>query len=184
LAISWREVLALLVGLALCYTVFSYALTMVSENREAASEQPEEKETPLLGSSTQQSATTTPEGEAMKTLTIRVKGPEGETFGINYGNVSSGRSVEGVFPADYEVQVNTDPRSWDYAWALAWKTTGDDEELRVQILDNGKVIRQWATTEDYGSAYVRWYPNEKESPSEETTAPSKGKALKDNEPKS
>jgi hypothetical protein len=76
LAISWREVLALLVGLALCYTVFSYALTMVSENREAASEQPQEEETSLLGSSAQQSATTTPEGETMKTLTIRVKGPD------------------------------------------------------------------------------------------------------------
>jgi hypothetical protein len=172
--------LALLVGLALCYGVFSYALTIVSESREAASEQPQE-ETSLLGSSTQQSTTTTPEEETMKTVTIRVKGPESEPFGINYGNVSSGRSVDGVVPADYEVQVNTDPRSWDYAWALAWKATGDDKELRVQILDNGKVIRQWATTEDYGSAYVRWYPNEKESPSEETTAPSKGKALKDSE---
>lgn len=176
--ISWREVLALLVGLALCYGVFSYALTYVSQNREAASEQPQE-ETSLLGASTQQSVSTTPEGDTVKTVTIRVKGPEGEPFGVNYGNVSSGRSVEGVVPVDYEVQVNTDPSSRDYAWALAWKTTGDDKELRVQILDNGKVLREWATTEDYGSAYVRWYPNEKEPPSEETTAPSKGKPLKD-----
>lgn len=180
MTISWREVLALLVGLALCYGVFSYALTIASENHETASQQPLE-ETSMLGSSTQQSATTTPEGDTMKTLTIRLKGPEGEPFGVNYGNVSSGRSVEGVVPADYEVQVDTDPSARDYAWALAWKTTGDDKELRVQILDNGKVIRQWATTEDYGSAYVRWYPNEKEPPSEETTASSKGKALKDSE---
>jgi hypothetical protein len=181
LQISWREVLALVVGLALCYGVFSYALNTAAKNREVASEQTQENS--LRGGAKQQTTSTTSEGDTMKTVTVRVKGPTGEPFGVNYGNVRSGRSVEGVVPADYEVQVDTDPRSWDYAWALAWKTTGDSKELRVQILDNGKVIREWATTEDYGSAYVRWYPNEAEPPSEETTAPSKGKAVKDSQAK-
>jgi hypothetical protein len=176
LTISWREVLALLVGLAICYGVFSYALTTASKTREAASRQAQE--TSQFAETGQETSPTTPKGDTMKTVTVRVKGPEGQPFGINYGNVRSGHSVEGVVPADYELEVDTDPRSWDYAWALAWKTTGDSKELRVQILDNGKVIREWATTEDYGSAYVRWYPNEQEPPSEETSAPSKGKSVK------
>ena len=55
--------------------------------------------------------------------------------------------------------------------ATAWKTTGDSNELRVQLLDEGKVIKESSTTRDYGVVAVRWSPGEPQS--EETTMPGK-----------
>jgi len=113
-----------------------------------------------------------------ETVRVRVTGAEGVQFGGIYGNLRASRSVEGVVPAEYEIRVQTDPESADYAWAEAWKTAGDSKELRVQILDDsGRAIRQFSTTEDYGSAYVRWNPNEQEPPPGETTAASEGTRL-------
>ena len=170
LGISWREVLGLLIGLAVCYGVISYALSSAQE-RETASKQTQE--------STQQEATdqrTTPAAadENTKTLTLRVGGLTGQPFGANYGNLSSSYAVEGRAPTDYELRVNTDPGSGDYVTATAWKTTGDSNELKVQLLDNGSVIRESSTTKDYGVASVRWSPGEPQSG--ETTAPAKKKA--------
>ena len=120
MGISWREVLGLLIGLAVCYGVISYALTSAQE-RETASKQAQE--------STQQETTdqrTTPAAdENTKALTLRVGGRTDQPFGANFGNLSSSRSVEGRAPADYEVRINTDPGSGDYITATAWKTTGD-----------------------------------------------------------
>ena len=165
MGISWREVLGLLIGLAMCYGVISYALTSAQE-RETASKQAQE--------STQQETTdqrTTPAAadENTKALTLRVGGLTGQPFGGNFGNLSSSRSVEGRAPADYEVRVNTDPGSRDYITATAWKTTGDSNELKIQLLDNGSVIRESSTTKDYGVVAVRWSPDEPQSG--ETTAP-------------
>lgn len=166
MGISWREVLGLLIGLAVCYGVISYALTSAQE-RETASKQTEE--------STQREATdqrTTPAApENTRTLTIRVGGLTGQSFGANFGNLSSSRSVEGRAPADYEVQVSTDPGSGDYVTATAWKTTGDSNELKVQLLDEGKVIKESSTTKDYGVVAIRWSPGEPQSG--ETTTPEK-----------
>ncbi len=170
MGISWREVLGLLIGLAVCYGVISYALTSAQE-RETASKQAQE--------STQQETTdqrTTPApDENTKALTLRVGGLTGQPFGANFGNLSSSRSVEGSVPAEYEVRVNTDPSSGDYISATAWKTTGDSNELRVQLLDEGKVIKESSTTRDYGVAAVRWSPGEPQS-SETTTPRTKQKA--------
>ncbi len=153
----------------MCYGVISYALTS-AQDRETASQQTQEN--------TQQEATsqrTTPAApESTKTLTVRVGGLTGQSFGANFGNLSSSRSVEGRAPADYEVRVSTDPDSGDYVTATAWKTTGDSNELKVQLLDNGSVIRESSTTKDYGVASVRWSPGEPQSG--ETTAPAKKKA--------
>ncbi len=163
MGISWREVLGLLIGLAICYGVISYALTSAQE-RETASNQTQE--------STQREATdqrTTPENT--RTLTIRVGGLTGQSFGANFGNLSSSRSVEARAPADYEVRVSTDPGSGDYVTATAWKTTGDSNELKVQLLDEGKVIKEGSTTKDYGVVAIRWSPGEPQSG--ETTTPEK-----------
>jgi hypothetical protein len=154
----------------MCYGVISYALTSAQE-RETASKQTQE--------STQQDATdhrTTPAAadENTKTLTLRVGGLTGQPFGANYGNLSSSYAVEGRAPTDYELRVNTDPGSGDYVTATAWKTTGDSNELKVQLLDNGSVIKESSTTKDYGVASVRWSPGEPQSG--ETTAPAKKKA--------
>lgn len=172
----WREALGLLIVVAVCYLIFSYAVVNTPQNGEAAQEGTREDSRPAkIEPRTDPAALygDTPEGET-KRVTVRVTGAQGEPFGINYGNLLSNRSIEGVAPAEYEVLVRTDPASGDYAWAEAWKTSGNSKELRVQIVDNGRVLREWATTEDYGSAYVRWGPNEKESPPGETTAASEG----------
>lgn len=179
LGIGWREIFGLLIGVAVCYGVISYAALLASQgqDRGTASEQTQEDTRPdRVEPRTDPSVLygNTSEGNPKK-VTVRVKGAAGEQFGLNYGNLLSSRSVEGVVPKDYEVVVRTDSGSGDYAWAEAWKTAGNSKELRVQILDDGgKVIREWSTTEDYGSAYVRWSPNEQEPPSGETTSASEG----------
>jgi hypothetical protein len=166
LRISWREVLGLLIGVAICYGLFSYAVIHAPEIREAASERT--KEDAQRGEAEQR---TTPQAsnEDTKTVTVRVTGSSGEQFGANYGNLLSSQTAEGVVPADYEVQVHTTPSSGDYVTATAWKTSGDSKELKVQILDKGTVVKEGSTTEDYGAAGVRWNPNEPPPPSQTTT---------------
>ncbi len=172
----WREALGLLIVMAMCYFIFSYAVVNMPQNSGASPEGTREDSQPGKIEPRTDPASSygdASEGET-KRVTVRVTGAQGQPFGINYGNLLSNRSIEGVVPAEYEVLVRTDPASGDYAWAEAWKTSGNSKELRVQIVDNGKVIREWVTTEDYGSAYVRWGPNEKEPPSGETTAAREG----------
>lgn len=176
----WREALGLLIVVAICYGAFSYVMANAPQDRGTVSEQTQEDTQPGEIEPRTDPAVAygdASEGETEK-VTVRVTGAEGVPFGANYGNLLASRSVEGVVPAEYEVLVRTDPGSADYAWAEAWKTTGNSKELRVRMLDEGgKVIREWSTTEDYGSAYVRWGPNEKEPPPGETTAASEGTRL-------
>lgn len=161
LRITWREVLGLLIGVAICYGLFSYAVLYAPQLREAASERTQE-EASRRGGETEQRASTTPASsdEEMKTLTIRVTGTTGQSFGINYGNLRSSQTDEGTLPADYQVEVRTDPSSGDYVTATAWKTTGDSRELKVQILDNRTVVSESTTTKDYGATGARWSPNQ------------------------
>ena len=178
MSITWREVLGLLIGLAICYGVISYALVSAPSSRQAASEQTQENS---QQAATNQQTTTSQRSEAnAKTVIVRVTGSNGESFGANYGNFSSSRTVEGVIPADYEVQVNTDPYSGDYVSAVAWKYSGNSDELKVQIIDDGKVVKEGSTTKDYGAASVRWSPNERQSGG--TTTPSTEKAKEDSSP--
>jgi hypothetical protein len=168
LSITWREVLGLLIGLAICYGVISYALVSAPSNRQTASEQTQEN--PQQAATSQQT-TTSPGAEAgLKTVTLRITGANRESFGANYGTSSTSRTVDGVTPADYQVQVSTDPRLGDYVSAVAWKYSGDDKELKVQIVDDGKVVKESSTTKDYGAASIRWIPGER--PSVEATTPS------------
>jgi hypothetical protein len=171
LRITWREVLGLLIGVAICYGLFSYAVLYAPQLREAASERTQEES--RRGGETEQRASTTPESsdEATKTVTIRVTGTTGNSFGINYGNLLSSQSDEGILPADYRIEVRTDPSSGDYVTATAWKTTGDSRELKVQILDSSTVVSEGTTTKDYGAAGARWSPNQPPQPTETTTTP-------------
>jgi hypothetical protein len=168
LRISWREVLGLLIGVAICYGLFSYAVIHAPEIREAASERIKEEDSQR--DEAEQRTTLGTSNDDTKTVTIRVTGATGEQFGINYGNLLSSQSAEGIVPADYEAKVHTDPSSGDYITATAWKTTGDSKELKVQVLDKGTVVKEGSTTKDYGAAGVRWNPNE--PPPVETTTPS------------
>lgn len=181
LGIGWREVLGLLIGVGVCYGVISYAALLTSQSQDRGTAPELTREDTRSGGIEPRTDPAASYGDASEgeTVTVRVTGAEGVPFGAIYGNLRASRSVEGVVPAEYEVRVQTDPGSADYAWAEAWKTAGDSKELRVQILDDGdKAIRQFSTTEDYGSAYVRWNPNEKAPPSGETTAASEGTRLR------
>ena len=172
--ISWREILGLLVGLAVCYVAFYYALAYAPQIREAAEQTRDEGS--QRGETEQQADLATSNGTTKK-VTVRVTGSSGEQFGANFGNLRSSRSVEGVIPADYEVEVHTDPSSGDYVSATAWKTTDDSKELKVQILDGARVLKESSTTKDYGAAGVRWSPSEPPpgggTTGGETTAPAR-----------
>jgi len=166
--------LGLLIGVAICYGLFSYAVQYAPQLREAASERTQKDS--RSGGETEQRASTTPASsdEETKTVTIRVTGTTGESFGINYGTLRSSQTDEGTIPVDYEVEVRTDPSSRDYVTATAWKTTGDSRELKVQILDNRTVVGEGSTTKDYGAAGARWSPNQPPQPAGTTTpAPQK-----------
>ena len=165
--ISWREVLGLLIGVALCYGLFSYAVVYAPQIREAASERTAQEEGSRSEETGQNTTPAAPDGDK-KTVRIRVTGSTGEPFGINYGSLSASRSDESAVPAEYEVEVRTDPSSGDYATATVWKTTGSSRELKAQILDNGAAVSEGSTTEDYGATGVRWNPNQ---PQPETTVP-------------
>lgn len=162
--VSWREVLGLLIGLGMCYAVISYALVYAPQLREMASEQTQQDS--RRGASTERSTPATSD-ENKKTLTLRITGSTGEEYGANFGSRLSSRTVEGTIPDDYEIEVNTDSSFGDYFTATAWKTSGDKKELKVQLLDNGKVLKETSTTKDYGATGVRWTPNE--APPDRTT---------------
>ena len=164
--ISWREILGLLVGLAVCYVAFYYALAYAPQIREAAEQTRDEGS--QRGETEKRTDLATSNGTTKK-VTVRVTGSSGEQFGANLGNLRSSHSVEGVIPANYEVEVHTDPSSGDYVSATAWKNTGNSKELKVQLVDNGSVIRENSTTKDYGVTGVRWSPNDP-PPDETTTA--------------
>ena len=136
------------------------------EVRKSTSEQTQESS--QRGATTQQTTPAASDGD-IRTLTLRVTGSSGERFGANYGDLGSSRSVDGVVPMDYEVEVHTDPLAEDYVYATVWKTAGDSSELKVQIIDNGRVVKEGSTTKDYGAASVRWNPNEQQPG---TTTPS------------
>jgi hypothetical protein len=123
------------------------------------------------GATQQQTGSTVSEGST-KTVTVRVTGSKDESFGANIGNLRSSRSVEGVVPAEYEVSVRTDPLSGDYVSVTAWKNAENEKELKVQIIDDGWIIRESSTTKDYGATGVRWNPNAPQ-PSETTTSTEK-----------
>lgn len=135
--------------------------------REAASEQAQEGS---VGNGPRTTREETSDGNT-KAVTIRVTGSSGEPFGANIGNFDSSRVVDGVVPNDYEVRVRTDPRSGDYVSATVWKTTGSSKELKVQLVEDGRVVQENSTKKDYGATGVRWTPGDPPSvaPAAEST---------------
>lgn len=163
LQISWREILGLLIGLAICYGVIAYALTSASENRETASEQPEAR--PPQSEATQQPSTAPPSsgGDKIK-VTIRVTGSTGERFSGEFSTLGSSRSVAGVAPTDYELEARIDPNRSDFVRATVEKTAENDHELKLQILYNGNVVKSASTTEPLGVVGAVWSPRERTEP--------------------
>lgn len=166
--LSWLEILGLVMALAISYGVISYALTS-AQNRETASEPTEPR--------SQQSRvarpapapppitpppTPPPTSEDTRQVTVRVTGYVGASFSGECCTRGSSRSVSGTVPTDYELYgYSTASLSADPISARIRKTSGDDNMLRVQILDGREVVESQATTEPYGVVSVTWSPNQR-----------------------
>jgi hypothetical protein len=80
------------------------------------------------------------------------------------------RSLDGVVPVDYEVEVRVDPVSADFLFVTVQKADEDDKELRLQILDNGKVVKEGSTAVDHeGVVTLVWSPEEERAPESTST---------------
>lgn len=89
---------------------------------------------------------------------IRVTG--NGAFSGNYGTLDSSRSVDGVAPEEYPVEVDTGFLSMDSVSAVMQKDGAGSGELRVQIVVDGEVVKETSTTAEYGVAQVNWSPSE------------------------
>lgn len=98
------------------------------------------------------------EGTSTELVTIRVTGSE--PFTGNYGTLDSSRSVDGVAPAEYQVEVDSGMFSVDSVSAVMQKSGPGTGELGVEVIVDGEVVRETSTTAGYGVASVSWSPAE------------------------
>jgi hypothetical protein len=164
LRLSWREILGLLIALAISYGVISYALTN-AQNREVASEQTEprsrksEIEQPAPAPPPTTPSPASPDGDT-RTLTILVTGYMGTSFSGECCTRASSRSVSGNVPTEIilpeadDASLSANPIS-----ATIRKTTNDNNVLRVQVLDGREVVESQSTTEPNGTVNLTWSPN-------------------------
>jgi hypothetical protein len=89
---------------------------------------------------------------------VRVTG--NEAFSGNYGNIDSSRTVDGVAPAEYSLEVDTGLFSADVVSVVMQKTGAGSGELGIQIVVDGEVVQESSTTAEYGVAQVSWTPGE------------------------
>jgi hypothetical protein len=87
-------------------------------------------------------------------VVISVTGSPGIPFSGSYGTAQGGqRSVDGVVPTDYTVEVEGGAFSFDSVSAVMQKQ-GAEGELTVQILSDGEVLEEQSTTAQFGVASV------------------------------
>ena len=172
--VSWREILGLVMVLVICFGIVSYALTNASQNREVASSEQTEKAQERAAN--QQTATTpaSSSSEDKKTLTIRVTGSTGEQFSGQFSTLDASRPVTGTAPIDYKIEARTNPLLADFVFVTVAKTANNRNQLSLQILDSGKVLKSGSTTEPYGVVSLTWSPNEQTSPEQTTTVRQRG----------
>lgn len=91
-------------------------------------------------------------------VVVRVTGSG--AFSGNYGTLDSSRTVDGVAPTEYQVDVDTGFLSMDSVSAVMQKNGSDSSELGVQIVVDGEVVKETSTTAEYGVAQVNWAPSE------------------------
>lgn len=89
---------------------------------------------------------------------VRVTGDE--AFSGNYGTLESSRSVDGVAPAEYPVEVDTGFFSMDSVSVVMQKNGAGSGELGVEIVADGEVVRETSTTAEYGVVDANWSPAE------------------------
>lgn len=169
LPISWREIFGLLVGGTICCGLIGYALTSAPQYRVTAAEQPSQPTAPVAS-----------DGNT-RTVTLRVTGSSGVQFSGSANSLEGSHTFDGVVPADYRVEVRANPLVADFLYATVQKAVDDGKELRLQILDDGRVVKEGSTAEARkGVVSLIWYPEERgaeaTSPHEATSPQSAEKA--------
>jgi hypothetical protein len=170
LPISWREILGLLLGGAICCGIIGYTLTNAPRHHVAATGQPSQRSAPVVS-----------DGNT-KTVTLRVTGSSGARFSGNVNSLEGSHSLDGVVPADYRIEVRANPLVADFLYATVQKAVQDDKELRLQILDDGRVAKEGSTAVSHEDVVsLIWSPEERgaesTSPQETTSTHAPEKAL-------
>jgi hypothetical protein len=93
-------------------------------------------------------------------LSIRVTGSVDEQFSGQFSTLEATRPVAGVAPTDYRLETRDDPNVADFVFVTVAKTLDNDHELRVQILDDGKAVKEGSSTKPYGVVSLTWSPDE------------------------
>jgi hypothetical protein len=100
------------------------------------------------------------ESSETQTITIRVSGTPGMSFSGNYGTLDSSRSVDGTTPDSFEVEVKTGFLEFDSVSAVMQKQEQGSEELTVQMLVDGEVVKEQSTTAQFGVVSLNYLPGE------------------------
>jgi hypothetical protein len=95
-----------------------------------------------------------------QTVTVRVTGTPGVAFQGNYGTPDSTRSVDGVTPQEYDVEVETGLFSTDAVTAVMQKQGQGNEELSVEMLVGDETVKEQSTTSPFGVVTVNLTPPE------------------------
>ena len=103
-----------------------------------------------------------PGGGTTETITVRVTGTEGLRFTGTISTLDGSRSVEGTVPEEYETEIQSGTRSFDYVSGAFSRDFEDDKEgtLKVEIVSDGRVVEEAETDARAGSVTVNWSPNE------------------------
>lgn len=135
-----------------------YDLAALEQSQESSQQaQPSGQRTTPLSSS-----------KDTKTVTLRVTGPSGERFSGYVNTLDGTRSLDGSTPVDYKVEVRADPLVADFLYATIQKAVEDDKDLNLQILEDGRVVREGSTSAAHeGVVSLIWNPEER--PAEDTS---------------
>jgi hypothetical protein len=100
------------------------------------------------------------ESSETQTVTIRVTGTPGMPFSGSYGTLDRLRSVDGTTPDNFEAEVKTGFLAFDSVSAVMQKREQGNEELTVQMLMDGEVVKEQSTTAEFGVVSLNYVPGE------------------------
>ncbi len=97
------------------------------------------------------------------TVIVRITGDPGLQFSGSYGTARSGQQrVEGTTPTEFEVEQESGAFSDDNTLSVtAQKIIGGSGELRMQIVRDGEVAKEQATTAQFGIVTLTYSPTER-----------------------
>ncbi len=97
-----------------------------------------------------------------ETVTVRITGDPGLQFSGSYGTARSGQQrVDGTTPTEFEVEQESGAFSDDILSVTAQKIIAGSDELRIQIVRGGEVVKEQATTAQFGVVTLTYSPTER-----------------------